>query len=176
MSEIWRGFFCCFYDFSVQYMEVDTKKALEDPMFAIWNLTLLLVEGPSVSNARNIRDALYTALLEKYEIGLDHFMKYFTMVTDSAAVMARVANASVSHDKHEPDETWMGCHAHFWITWWSIPLRSAGIAVFWVPSRMTWGLSKKLWRMRTSQSGTIYFRMGSLWNKSRKQGLVRITK
>ena len=35
------------------------------------------------------------------------------MVTDVAAVMARVANASVSREIHAPDETWMRCIAHF---------------------------------------------------------------
>ncbi len=33
-------------------------------------------------------------------------------MTDSAAVMARVADASVSKDLDFPDETWMGCLAH----------------------------------------------------------------
>ena len=35
------------------------------------------------------------------------------MITDSAAVMARVANASVSLEIHDPDERWMGCLAQF---------------------------------------------------------------
>ena len=34
------------------------------------------------------------------------------MVTDGAAVVARVTNSSVSPDLHVPDETWMRCMAH----------------------------------------------------------------
>ncbi len=35
------------------------------------------------------------------------------MVTDFAVVRARVAHASVRSDLHTPDETYMGCMAHF---------------------------------------------------------------
>ncbi len=35
------------------------------------------------------------------------------MVTDSAAVMTKVANASFSTDTHSPDETWIECMVHF---------------------------------------------------------------
>ena len=34
------------------------------------------------------------------------------MGVDGAPVMARVANASVSKEIHNPDETWMSCLAH----------------------------------------------------------------
>ncbi len=95
-------------------MEVDERlTTLDEPQFTIRNLTLLLVEGTIVPNAWNIRESLNASLLQKYEVGLDHFLKYFAMVTDSAAVMARVANASVSHELHSPDERWMGCYSHF---------------------------------------------------------------
>ena len=33
-------------------------------------------------------------------------------MTDGAAVMARVANASLSREIHAPDENWMSCMAH----------------------------------------------------------------
>ena len=39
-------------------------------------------------------------------------MKEFTMVTDGTAAMGRVANASISRELHNPDETWMRCIAH----------------------------------------------------------------
>ena len=102
-----------FYDFTVHYVEVDTKKSFDEPVFRIRNLTLLLVESPPVPHTRNTRDALNIALLEKYEIGLDYFLKFFTMSTDRVAVMARVANASVSLELHDPDKTWMDCLARF---------------------------------------------------------------
>ena len=69
-----------YYDFTVHYMEVDTKKLFDEPVFRICNLTLLLVGSPPVPNARNIRDALNIALLEKYEIGLDYFLKFFILI------------------------------------------------------------------------------------------------
>lgn len=40
-------------------------------------------------------------------------MPDFTIVTDRAASMARVANASVSRYIHVPDEAWMRCMAYF---------------------------------------------------------------
>ena len=65
-----------------------------------------------MSNARNIRLTLEDALRDKYGIELCHFMENFTMVSDGAAVMARVGNASVITDLHVPDETWVRCMAH----------------------------------------------------------------
>ena len=62
-----------------------------------------------MSNARNIRETLEYSLLEKYQTSLRKFLKIFTMVTDSAAVMAKVAHAYVSSDIHTPDESWLGC-------------------------------------------------------------------
>ncbi len=38
---------------------------------------------------------------------MDYILRGFTMVTDEAAVMARIAYASVSREIHQPDETWM---------------------------------------------------------------------
>ena len=43
---------------------------------------------------------------------MDHFFLGFTIVTDGAAVMAKVANASVSRGIHAPDDTCMNCLAH----------------------------------------------------------------
>ena len=65
-----------------------------------------------MSKARNIHLTLEDALRYKYGIELCNSMKNFTMVTDGAAVMVRVANASVSLDLHVPDETWMRYMTH----------------------------------------------------------------
>ena len=56
-----------YYDFTVHYMAVDTKKSFEEPVFRIRNLALLLAEIPPVPNPRNIRDALNIDFIEKYE-------------------------------------------------------------------------------------------------------------
>ena len=102
-----------FYDFTVQYIEIGTKKTFDEPVPRTRKLTLLLVESPPVLSARNLRDALNTALLKKHEIGLDYFLKFFITIINSATVMALVVNASVSLYVHDPDETWIGCIAHF---------------------------------------------------------------
>ena len=67
-------------------MKIGTKTTFEEHLLRIRYSTLLRVESPPVPNTCNIRDALNTALLEKYEIGLDYFLKFFTMITDSVAV------------------------------------------------------------------------------------------
>ncbi len=94
-------------------MQVVDSTSFDEPIFKIKNKTLMLVEGPIVSCARNIRSVLDDNLMQKYDISLNAFQKSFTMVTDSAAVMDRVEYSSVSTDLHVPDETWMGCMAHF---------------------------------------------------------------
>ncbi len=65
----------------------------------------MLVEGPDVTTASNILQKLEFTLLRKYQTSLEHFLKNVTMVMNSAAVMARVENASVSAELHSPDET-----------------------------------------------------------------------
>ena len=94
-----------FYDFKAHHVDVNAKGPFDDVKFEIKSPTVFLVEGPDCPSARNMRTTLNNALLEKYEYGLDVFMRGFTIVTDGAAVMARVANASVSRDIHRPDET-----------------------------------------------------------------------
>ncbi len=94
-------------------MRVKCDNAHDEPTFQIANKCLMLVEGPEVPSASNVRQKLEVALLRKYQTTPDYFLKNNAMVTDSAAVIERVANASVSADLHSPDETWMGCMAHF---------------------------------------------------------------
>ena len=91
-----------FYDFTLHCIEIREKTAFEEAIFVIRTETLLLVAGPSVPNTSNIRSAIADGLREKYEIDLDDFMKEFTMVTDGAEVMARVANASKSRELYNP--------------------------------------------------------------------------
>ena len=86
-------------------MELTENPTLNKINFRIRAQTLLLVEGTSVSNARNIYLTREDALRDKCGIELFHFMENFRMVTHGASVLARVANASVSLDIHVPDET-----------------------------------------------------------------------
>ncbi len=98
-----------YYDFTVHFMRIKCDNSHDEPAFQFDNNCLMLIEGPKLPTASHIRRNREAALLREYQIGLDHFLKNITMVTDSASVMARVANASVSAELHGPDETWMGC-------------------------------------------------------------------
>ena len=93
-------------------MELIEKSTFNKFEFRISAQALLLVQGPSVSNARNIRLTLEDALRDKYGIELCLLLENFTMDTDGAAVMARVASASISPDLHVPNEIWMRCMPH----------------------------------------------------------------
>ncbi len=98
-----------FYDFTLHYMEINNKGPFDSSLFNMKNVTLLLIEGLETPSAQNIKNCLNAALLDKYELSMDHFFRGFTIVTDGAAVMAKVANASVSRGIHTSDETWMRC-------------------------------------------------------------------
>ena len=101
-----------YYDFTLHFMHIREKGPFAGVQFEIKTATLLLIEGLDSPTAKNIRARLNSALLEKYEMSLEQFMQGFTVVTDGAAVMARVANASLSKDIHKPNETWMSYIAH----------------------------------------------------------------
>ena len=101
-----------YYDFTPRFLEVKENGPFSGVSFFLRNVTLLPIESPAIASACNIRKALNDALLQNYNTLLDSFLKRFTTVTDEAAVMARVANASVSRKIHAPDENWMRCMAH----------------------------------------------------------------
>ena len=81
--------------------------------FTLKNVTLALVEGPDHPSTQNIESCLNEALVNKYSTTFDFFIRGFTIVTDWAAVMEKVAGASVSREIRVPDETWMSCIVHF---------------------------------------------------------------
>ena len=83
-------------------------------MFPSFSEILLCCSSiPAVASACNIRKALNDVLQQKFNTLLNTFLKRFTIVTDGAAVMARVANASVSREIQASDENCMRCMAHF---------------------------------------------------------------
>ena len=47
-----------------------------------------------------------------YGIDFNSVQKGYTIVTDDAAVMAKLANSSVSTQVVVRDHKWMGCHVH----------------------------------------------------------------
>ncbi len=71
------------------------------------------MEGSDAATAVNLREKIEFAFLHQCQTSLDHFLRNFTVVTDSVAVMAKVASAFVSTNSHIPDETWLGCLTHF---------------------------------------------------------------
>jgi len=102
-----------YYDFTVHYMAV--RKAagiLATPTFGIETSTILFLEGPEVGNAENIRSLLDVNLQKEYGLDFNTIQKSFSMVTDGAAVMAKMAGSSVSLNKAIPDESWMRCFVH----------------------------------------------------------------
>ena len=101
-----------YFDSTLHFMDIQEKGRFSKVEFKIRNVTLLLTEAPDQPSAKSIRQCVNAALVPKYGTTMDFFTKWFTMVTDSAAVMAKVAGASVSRDLHCPDETWMSCLAH----------------------------------------------------------------
>ena len=58
-------------------------------------------EGPDSLAAHNIRSCLNNARMGKCELSMAHFFRNLTIVTDGAAVTARVAYASFSREIHD---------------------------------------------------------------------------
>ena len=94
-----------FYDFILHFMEVNVNGPFQEPIFKIRNLRLLILEGSDSPTAQNVKNYLNDALVEKYKFSMADFFYDFTIVTDRAAVMAIVANASASREINAPDET-----------------------------------------------------------------------
>jgi len=102
-----------YYDFTMHHMDVTTPRAPHaKPKFGIKTSTILFIEGPSIASADNIRDILDQNLRTEYGITFDTIQETFTLVTDGAAVMAKMAGSSVSVNIAIPDEGWMRCYVH----------------------------------------------------------------
>ena len=93
-------------------MEISTNGQFGEAEFKVINTALILVEGLDAPRAQNFKSCLNSALMDKYDLSLGRFFRDFTSVTDDAAVMARIAFASVSREIHELDEKWLSCIAH----------------------------------------------------------------
>ena len=82
-------------DFTLYFMEISTNGTFGKAEFKVRNTTLLLVEGSYAPTPQNIKSCLNGALIGKYELLLDQFFRDIAIVTEGAAVMARVANLPV---------------------------------------------------------------------------------
>ncbi len=72
----------------------------------------LLLESPSVSSAANLRTAIDDSLRAHNGVSISELQKSFTIVTDGAAVIAKVAGSSVSRTRSSTDHKWMRCMVH----------------------------------------------------------------
>ncbi len=101
------------YDFTIHHFMVKKPHTLTNsPIFTIKTSSIILVEGPKVPNAINIRACLNQKLNEDYGIGFDTVQKNFISVTDGAAVIANVAGSSARKSVLEQRENWMRCYVH----------------------------------------------------------------
>lgn len=85
---------------------------MKGPVVNMKAVRLLLKEKAEIGNVSRLRVMLGHNLQRNYDKDIDWLTKRFTMVTDWAAVMARVVLSSVSFRVAEIDEKWMGCIAH----------------------------------------------------------------
>lgn len=92
-----------FYDFTIHIMEIIETVTSDEMKFRNSDVTFQLVKRTSVPNARNIRETLNDAIIQKYEVILHYFISVFTIFTDVSAVIAHVSNASASREMHSSD-------------------------------------------------------------------------
>lgn len=102
-----------FYDLTLHVIRVIEHESVDKRVsFELVNKTLILHEKPDNGSASHIRTMISEELQRRYFMTLDDFQKSFTMVTDCAAVMARVANSSVSENVSPMSQKWLGCIVH----------------------------------------------------------------
>ena len=112
--------------------------------------------GPRYPNVANIKKCSNDSL--KSETSLGHFMEGFSMATDGAAVMKRVAKASISRDMHSPEETWLNCLAHNLNNVMKSLLATYCRSTILETVVEDIQALKKLLQMQTGAGGTIYYR------------------
>ena len=88
------------------------KSLLDTPVFRLESSTILLLEGPEVANAENIRSMLNDNLQSRFGVDFKSISESFTIVTDGAPVMARMAGSSTSRRVASQSEKWMRCYLH----------------------------------------------------------------
>ena len=88
------------------------KAVIDLPKFGIQSSTILFLEGPQVAGAKNIRNMIDAAMKTKFVISFDVIRENFTIDTDGAAVMVRMAGSSVSRNVALLSERWMRCYSH----------------------------------------------------------------
>lgn len=110
--------------------------------------------------------------MHKYEISMDRFTRGFTIVTDGDAVMASVANTSVSHEIHNPEETWLRCTAHAFNNVMKNILSSHRNGTVLEAIALNVRNMKKIIENGTGRIGTICSWIVSNWYRNQKPDLV----
>ena len=93
-------------DFTLHSIRTRSKGPFKSVKYGLKNRTLPLIEGPDSPSANNMKPNINAALMDKYKLSMDCFLRAFPRLTDV------VANASVSKEIHNPDETWTRFLAH----------------------------------------------------------------
>ena len=102
-----------FLDFTVHHLTIsEGRTVLERPSFTIQSSTILFLESPDVASGQNMRSCIDEKLRACYGVDFNSIQKQFTIVTDGAASMARMANSSVSLRVAPRDQKWMRCYVH----------------------------------------------------------------
>ncbi len=102
-----------FLDFTVHHLTIaEGRTVLERPSFTIKDSTILFLESPDVASGQNMRSCIDENLRAYYGVDFNSMQKQFTIVTDGAAAMARMANSSVSLRIAPRDQKWMRCYVH----------------------------------------------------------------
>lgn len=102
-----------YYDFTIHHISMKRPaNVVSFPTFGIRTSTILFLEGPAKSDGESIRNLLDVHLKEKYGIGFDSIHGTFTLVTDGAGNMARMAGSSTSRRIAPLDQRWMRCFVH----------------------------------------------------------------
>ncbi len=102
-----------YYDVTSHYVKNELSNVLCGPSnVRICNQTIVLIEGPSVPSAANLRSAIDNALEENYGVSMRSLISLFNIVAHCAAVIAKMAGSSISRNRNILEHRWMLCLVH----------------------------------------------------------------
>ena len=99
-----------YYDVTLHYVQYEQPTIVCDmTRVRILNNKISLYEGPSMSWAANLQTVIDDSLRTHFVVSISDPENSFTIVTDGAAVMAKMTEKSVSRTRSSPDHNWMHC-------------------------------------------------------------------
>lgn len=96
-----------YYDFVLHFVDPRNGKHNE-----LTTIVLFLAPAHGGERGADIRELLRRHLYQTTGYDFDSFVRNFSLVTDSAAVMPTIVGASVSENISARDERWLPCVAH----------------------------------------------------------------